>query len=91
MADFANAQHWDPATSTRGSSATARSDVGARFELDMKIFGRENSIVYEVIEYDSPSRVVLRGENSGSVAVDEITVAPSADGAHGHLLTPWSP
>lgn len=81
MADFANAKHWDPATLDSRQLGDGPVDVGARFELDMKIFGRENSIVYEVVEYDPPSRVVLRGENSGSVAVDEITVAPSADGA----------
>jgi hypothetical protein len=47
----------------------------------MEIFGRENSIVYEIVEYDSPSRVVLRGENAGSVSVDEISVAPHEGGA----------
>lgn len=81
MADFSNARHWDPATLDSRQIGAGPVQAGARFELDMKIFGRENSIVYEIVEYEAPSRVVLRGENAGSVAVDEITVAPHRDGA----------
>jgi hypothetical protein len=81
MADFSNAKSWDPATVASEQLDDAPVDVGARFELEMEIFGRENSIVYEVIEYDAPSRVVLRGENAGSVSIDEISVVPQGDGA----------
>jgi hypothetical protein len=81
MADFANAKHWDPATLDSKMIGDHAVGAGVRFELDMKVFGRENSIVYEIIEFDPPSRVVLRGENAGSVAVDEITVVPRGDGS----------
>lgn len=81
MANFANAQDWDPATLESHQLGDGPVDVGARFELKMEIFGRENSIVYEIVEFDSPSRVVLRGENSGSVSVDEISVAPHENGS----------
>jgi hypothetical protein len=81
MADFANAQGWDPATTASRQIGDAPVDVGALFELEMEIFGRENSIVYEIVEFDAPSRVVLRGENAGSVSIDEISVAPSGEGA----------
>jgi hypothetical protein len=47
----------------------------------MHIFGRDNSIVYEIVEFDPPSRVVLRGENAGSVSIDEISVAADGEGA----------
>jgi hypothetical protein len=81
MADFANAEGWDPATKNSRQLGEGPVDVGARFELEMEIFGRENSIVYEIIEYDAPARVVLRGENAGSVSIDEISVAPHASGS----------
>ncbi|MBJ7353372.1 MAG: SRPBCC family protein [Thermoleophilaceae bacterium] len=81
MANFANAQDWDPATLESHQLGDAPVDVGSRFELTMEIFGRENSIVYEVVEYDAPSRVVLRGENAGSVSIDEIAVAPHESGS----------
>lgn len=81
MADFANAEHWDPATNASRQLGDGPVGDGARFELEMTILGRENSIVYEIIEFDAPSRVVLRGENAGSVSVDEITVSPSGEGS----------
>lgn len=81
MADFANAEHWDPATLESRQLNDIPVGLGARFELQMKIFGRENDIEYEIVEFESPIRVVLRGENSGSVSVDTITVEPDGEGS----------
>lgn len=81
MSDFANAELWDPATKASRQLGDSPVDVGARFELEMEILGRENSIIYEIIEFESPSRVVLRGENAGSVSIDEISVAPAGEGS----------
>lgn len=82
LADFSNAAAWDPATlAARRIDGDGPVGVGSRFELDMKILGRENAIEYEITEIEAPRRVVLRGENSGSVAIDEITVEPHAGGS----------
>ena len=81
MANFANAAGWDPATTASSRIGEGPLEAGARFELEMHIFGRDNSIVYEIVEFERPSRVVLRGENSGSVSIDEITIAANGDGA----------
>jgi hypothetical protein len=88
LADFSNAEHWDPATvrSKRLDDDQPMLDVGARFQLDMRIAGRENSIVYEITDFEAPRRVVLRGENSGSVSVDTITVRPAQNG-NGAVVT----
>ena len=81
MADFANAEDWDPATIESKQLDDGPVGVGARFLLRMKILGRENEIEYETIEFDPPRSVVLRGENSGSVSIDRISVEPSGDGS----------
>lgn len=82
LADFANAARWDPATVTaRRLDADQPLAVGSRFELQMRILGRENTIEYEITSLEPPRRVVLRGENAGSVAIDEITVEPHEGGA----------
>lgn len=81
MADFANAAGWDPATTASSKIGDGPLGAGARFELEMHILGRDNSIVYEIVEFERPSRVVLRGENAGSVSIDEITIAGDGDGA----------
>jgi uncharacterized protein YndB with AHSA1/START domain len=80
MADFANAQFWDPATTASRQTAGETVSEGSRFELDMRILGRDNSIEYEIVDYVPHERVVLRGENSGSVSVDKITVTESGSG-----------
>lgn len=80
MADFANAKHWDPATLRSRQLNDQPVGLGARFELEMKIFGRENAIEYEIVEFDAPRRVVLRGENSGSISADTITIESEGDG-----------
>jgi len=87
LADFANAEHWDPATihSSRLDDGQPMLGAGAKFQLDMKIAGRENSIVYEITDYEAPRRVVLRGENAGSVSIDTITVSPAQNG-HGAIV-----
>lgn len=77
MADFGNASGWDPATFASRKLTDGPIGVGTRFALDMQIFGRKNQIEYEVTEYQPPHRVVLRGENAGSVSVDEISVEPA--------------
>lgn len=81
MADFANAEGWDPATVSSRKLSDGPIGRGTRFVLDMKIMGRENSIEYEILEYDPPHRVKLRGENAGSVSIDEVSVEPAGDGA----------
>lgn len=82
LADFANAAAWDPATvSARRLDDDGPVGFGSRFELQMRIMGRENSIEYEITGFDPPRRVVLRGENAGSVAIDEISVEPHDSGA----------
>jgi uncharacterized protein YndB with AHSA1/START domain len=81
MADFANAEHWDPATVSSTRLNQLPVGPGAKFRLTMEIFGRENDIEYEIVEYEAPARVVLRGENSGSVSIDEITVERDGTGS----------
>ncbi|MGH2906018.1 MAG: SRPBCC family protein [Solirubrobacterales bacterium] len=87
LADFANAEDWDPATiaSTRVDDDGGPVAVGSKFRLDMRIGGRDNTIVYEITEFAPPRRVVLRGENSGSVSIDEIVVKPTQNG-HGAVV-----
>ena len=80
MADFANAQYWDPATLASRQTSGETVGEGSRFELEMQILGRANSIEYEIVEYVPHERVVLRGENAGSVSVDDITVKADQDG-----------
>lgn len=81
IADFANAQHWDP-----GVAASERLDagpvgLGARYRLGIRMRGRVAPMEYRITTYVPPSRVVLTGQGSGVSAVDEIRFEPTPSGA----------
>lgn len=80
VADFANAQRWDP-----GVASSARLDdgpvrVGARFRLGVRMGSRVAPMEYEITRLEAPHRVVLTGRGSGVRAVDDISFAATPTG-----------
>lgn len=80
VADFANAERWDPGVfrSTRLDDGPLRQ--GSRFALDVRLGQRIAPMTYEVSALERPHRVVLVGTGSGVDAVDEIVFEPSGSG-----------
>lgn len=80
VADFANAQHWDPgvATSERIDEGPLR--VGARYRLGIRTRGRVEPMKYEVTQLEPSRRVVLVGEGAGVSATDDIRFTPTETG-----------
>jgi carbon monoxide dehydrogenase subunit G len=74
VADFANAQTWDPGTewSRRTASEDGPVEAGATFELGVKMGGRVAPMTYRITEFERPTRVVLVGEGSGVTSIDDI-------------------
>jgi carbon monoxide dehydrogenase subunit G len=74
VADFANAQTWDPGTewSRRTPSEDGPVKAGATFELGVKMGGRVAPMTYRITEFERPTRVVLVGEGSGVTSIDDI-------------------
>jgi hypothetical protein len=80
VADFANAQQWDP-----GVASSVRIDpgpvaVGARYRLGVRMGGRVAPLEYVITRLEPGRRVVLEGRGSGVKAVDEIAFEPSSTG-----------
>jgi hypothetical protein len=72
VADFANAERWDP-----GVASSVRLDpgpvaVGARYRLGIRMAGRVAPMEYVVTSLEPRRRVVLAGRGSGVTAVDDI-------------------
>ena len=80
VADFANAERWDPgvARSIRLDEGPIR--PGSRFALDVRMGRRTAPMTYHVAALERPRRVVLVGEGSGVDAVDEIVFEPAGPG-----------
>jgi carbon monoxide dehydrogenase subunit G len=80
IADFANAQHWDPGVASSERLDSGPLGVGARYRLGVRMRGKVAPMEYRITTFESPSRVVLTGEGSGVNAVDEIRFSPAGTG-----------
>jgi len=81
VADFANAEAWDPGTdwSRRTASEEGPVQAGSTFELGVKMGGRVAPMTYRITEFERPTRVVLVGEGSGVTSIDDIRFQRSGD------------
>jgi len=84
MADFANARIWDPSVSEARRVGEAPIGIGSAFDLVARFGGRDVPLRYEIVEYDSPRRVVLEAKRPKFVSTDTITVEPAQDGSVVH-------
>jgi carbon monoxide dehydrogenase subunit G len=80
IADFANAQHWDPGVATSERIDPGPVGLGARYQLGVRMRGRVAPMEYRITTYEAPRRVILTGEGSNVSAVDEIRFEPTATG-----------
>ena len=85
IADFGNAMHWDPGVASSEAVDTARSGLGSRSRLGVRLGSRVAPMEYRVTTFDPPSVVVLTGSGSNVEAVDEIRFAPSGSGTRHRL------
>lgn len=72
VADFANAQVWDPGVATAHRIDAGPVGVGTRYRLGVRLGGRVAPMEYRITVFEPPTRVVLVGSGSGVSAVDEI-------------------
>jgi uncharacterized protein YndB with AHSA1/START domain len=71
VADFTKVAEWDPGIASARRVA-GDGGVGTRYEVEATFAGRVVPMTYEVAEYSSPTRIVLRGSASTLDAVDDI-------------------
>lgn len=72
VADFANAERWDPGVASSEQLDGGPVAVGSRYRLAVRMGGRVSPMVYEVVTLEPNRRVVLRGTGSGVAAIDDI-------------------
>lgn len=80
IADFANAQEWDPGVVTARRIGDGPVAVGTRYELGVRMGGRVAPMEYRITVLDRPDRVVLVGSGSNVEAVDDIRFERAGDG-----------
>ncbi len=82
IADFENAQLWDPGVAWARRTGPADRPIGVdtTYELGVRIGSRVAPMSYRITRYERPTRVVLVGAGSGVDAVDDIRFSRSAGG-----------
>ena len=80
IADFANAQRWDPGVATSERIDPGPVGLDARYRLGVRMRGRVAPMEYRITTFDPSRRVVLTGSGSNISAVDEIRFEPAGEG-----------
>lgn len=81
MADFANARVWDASVSEARRVGEGPIGIGSAFDLVARFAGRDVALRYEIVEYDSPRRVVLEARRPRFVSRDTVTVESAGSGS----------
>jgi carbon monoxide dehydrogenase subunit G len=80
LADFGNAEQWDPGTQRCTREDAGPVQVGATWHNTSKVLGMTSELTYRLDRLET-DRVVLLGHNERVDSVDDITVRPHPDGS----------
>jgi len=80
LADFGNAEEWDPGTVSCTRVDSGPVAPGARWHNVSKILGRETELSYMLVA-KRPDGVVFKGSNRTATSVDDIRVMPMPGGS----------
>lgn len=80
IADFANAEIWDPGTLASRRIGEGSVGAGTSYALTVKIGGGTAPMTYTVEAWEPNERVVLRGDGERATAVDDIRFVATPSG-----------
>ena len=81
IADFNHLADWDPGVGRSVRLDDGDLGVGSRFHVDSVLGPVTIPLVYEVVEYDAPHRVVLQASTASFTSYDVITVEAEGEGS----------
>jgi hypothetical protein len=79
MADFSNARFWDPSVNQAQHDGDGPIGIGSTFSLVARFAGRKVPLMYTIVAFEPPERVVLQASR-GFVSRDTITIRPAEGG-----------
>lgn len=74
MADLTNFATWDPGVISAAQVAGEGPGLGASYDVEVKSVGGSMVLRYELVEFESPSRVVARAQSPRLTSTDVISV-----------------
>lgn len=79
VAEFAHTAEWDPGVAAARRLTHGPLGAGTRYRVDVVFMGMRSPMDYEVLLYEPGERVVLRGESSTVVGLDDIAFEALSD------------
>lgn len=73
LSDFTNTAEWDPGIVESEHLSDGDVGPGSRFRVVSSTAGRQLTLIYEVTEWEPPTRFVLVGESDNLRSVDTLT------------------
>lgn len=80
IADFANAQAWDPGTLASRRIGNGSTGAGTSYALTVKMGGGAAPMTYTIETWEPEERVVLRGDGERATAIDDIRFSATPGG-----------
>ena len=80
VAEFSNAERWDPGIAESRKVGDASVGTGTRFDVVALFRGKRIPFRYEVTAFEENRRLVLEGEGDNALSTDEIAFEASGDG-----------
>jgi Polyketide cyclase / dehydrase and lipid transport len=80
IARFEHLPEWDPSCIEATTTSPAPT-LGVRYEVTVRFGKGIQHLTYEIVEFESPRRVVFAADTSRYRAIDTITVAPADAGS----------
>jgi carbon monoxide dehydrogenase subunit G len=80
VADFGNLADWDPMFDESMRLDDGPLQVGSRFKVKGSLAGQTIDLDMEIVEYNRPQRVVVKGVGEGLETREDISVVPTAEG-----------
>jgi hypothetical protein len=80
LADFTNAEEWDPGTKTC-QRVSGDGGVGTTYRNVSSFLGRESEITYRTAELERPTRIHLTGHNEQFDGHDVLGIRAHGDGS----------
>lgn len=77
MADFANAEEWDPSVTESTRTGGAPLGVGTAFAVVSRFGPRLVPLTYRIVRFEPDSVVVLEARSKGFVSTDTISIEPA--------------
>jgi carbon monoxide dehydrogenase subunit G len=80
VADFSTTQGWDPGIPSAERIDLGPLGVGSTFRLVSRFGRTEQTLIYEITEYDRPNALTLVGDGGNFHGIDRITFVPADEG-----------